>query len=107
MKNIIIFAVAVAFAVAIACSGGGYGAPSGSIIQDTTLNLTVPAVTNVGAKTGKACVSGLLGIMSSGDGSVMAAAKAGGVQTVKVVDYQNNNLLGSVLAETCTIVRGD
>lgn len=107
MKKIIAVAIVAAFAAAIACSGGGYAAPSGSIMQDTTLNKDVSTATGVGSKTGKACTSGILGIISSGDGGVKAAAAAGGVTTIKAVDYQNNNLLGSVLAETCTIVHGD
>ena len=95
-------------ALAIACSGGaGYGAPSGSIIQDTTFNKDVSTSTPVGAKSGEACASGILGIISTGDASIKAAAAAGGITKVNAVDYRNDNLLGSVLAKTCTIARGD
>lgn len=107
MKKYIALATVSVVALAIACSGGGYAAPNGSIIQDTTLNKDVSSATAVGSKTGKACVKGFVGIVSSGDASVKAAAAAGGINKVNAVDYQNNNLLGSVIAETCTIVRGE
>jgi hypothetical protein len=107
MNKVLGLALALSFAAAIACSGGGYAAPNGSIIQNTTLNKDVSTSTAVGGKSGEACVSGLLGIMSSGDASIKAAAAAGGISTVKSVDYKNDNLLGSVLTKTCTIANGD
>ena len=108
MKKIILLSTVVAMALAIACSGGaGYTAPAGSIIQNTTLNKEVSTATPVGAKTGEACVSGILGIISTGDASIKAAAAAGGITKVNAVDYKNDVLLGSVLSKTCTIARGD
>ncbi len=107
MNKLIVLGVALAFAAAIACSGGGYGAPSGSIMQNTTLNKDVSSSTAVGAKTGEACTSAILGIISSGDGGIKAAAAAGGIATVKAVDYRENKLLGSVLVDVCTVAHGD
>jgi len=107
MKKILGLGLALAFAAAIACSGGGYSAPSGSIMQNTTLNHEVPAPSGVGGKSGEACVVGYLGIISSGDASIKAAAAAGGISTVKTVDYKNDNLLGTLIAKTCTIANGD
>src|SRR6185295_19576152 len=83
MKKILGLGLALSFAAAIACSGGGYAAPSGSIMQNTTLNHEVPAPSGVGGKSGEACVVGYLGIISSGDASIKAAAAAGGISTVK------------------------
>jgi hypothetical protein len=110
MKKIILLSMVASVALAIACSGGaGYTAPAGSIIQNTTLNKEVSTATPVGAKSGEACVSGILGIISTGDASIKAAAAAaaGGITKVNAVDYKNDNLLGSVLSKTCTIARGD
>jgi len=111
MKKYIALTSVFAVALAIACSGGGYKAPSGSIMQDTSLALSAendftPA-TAVGAKSGEACATGYLGIVSSGDASLKAAAAAGGITKINYVDYKNNNLLGSVISTTCTIARGD
>jgi len=107
MTKYIALTAVFAVALAIACSGGGYNAPSGSILQNTTLNKDVSTATAVGGKTGEACVTGYLGIISSGDASVKAAAAAGGIAKVNAVDYKNDNLLGSLIAKTCTIARGD
>jgi hypothetical protein len=107
MKNLVLLGIAGSMALAIACSGNTYEAPSGSILQNTTMNKDVSTATAVGAKTGEACASGILGIVATGDASIKAAAAAGGITKVNAVDYKNDNLLGSVLAKTCTIVRGD
>lgn len=108
MKKFLIVGLALAVAAAIACSGfNAYEAPKGSIIQNTTLNKDVSTATDLGSRTGEACTGAILGIISSGDGGVKAAAAAGGITTVKAVDYKVDNLLGSVLANTCTIVHGD
>ena len=108
MKNSILLAMAISLALAVACSGGsGYSAPSGSIVQNITMNKDVSTSTAVGAKSGEACASGILGLISSGDASIKAAAAAGGITKVNAVDYKNDNLLGSVLTKTCTIARGD
>lgn len=108
MKNNILLAMVISIALAVACSGGaGYSAPMGSIVQNTTLNKDVSTATPVGAKSGEACVSGILGIISSGDASIKAAAANGGLTKVNAVDYKVDNLLGSVITKTCTIARGD
>ncbi|TGN10215.1 TRL domain-containing protein [Leptospira ilyithenensis] len=107
MKKYIALTAVFAVAIAIACSGGGYNAPSGSILQDTTLNKDISTAAAVGSKSGEACTVGYLGIIASGDASVKAAAAAGGINKVNAVDYKNDNLLGSLIAKTCTIARGD
>lgn len=110
MKKYILLTVAITIATAIACSGGGYSAPSGSIMQDTSLALrndTFAPGTPVGAKSGEACVTAYLGIVSSGDASLKAAAAKGGITKIYYTDYKNDNLLGSTIQKTCTIARGD
>ncbi len=108
MNKFLALAVAFAVAIAIACSGGGYEAPSGSIIQNTVMHQgSLGQPTDLGGKTGEACASATVGIISGGDAGVKAAAAAGGITTVKAVDYRTDNLLGSVLSNTCTIVYGD
>ncbi|MCB1326570.1 MAG: hypothetical protein KDK35_15140 [Leptospiraceae bacterium] len=112
MNKVLGILVVLAIAAGVACSGGGYSAPSGSIMQNTVLHTTSQdglqgGPTDLGSRTGEACASGILGIISSGDAGVKAAAAAGGITTVKGIDYRNDNLLGSVLSNTCTIVHGD
>ena len=108
MNKKLLLTVALAIAAAIACSGGGgYSVPSGSIMQSVTLNKDVSTATAVGSKTGEACATGYLGIISSGDAGVKAAAAKGGISKVNAVDYKSDNLLGSVIQKTCTIAYGD
>lgn len=108
MKKFIGLGMAAAVAVGIACSGGGYVAPSGSIMQNTTLNLKkMQNETPVGSKTGEACAVGYLGIVSSGDAGIKTAAAKGSISKVYAIDYKNDNLLGSVIQKTCTVVHGD
>lgn len=58
-----------------------------------------------GAKRGKACASSILGAIATGDASVAAAAKAGGITKVGFVDYSTFSVLG-FYAEFCTHVSG-
>ncbi|MFY9270732.1 MAG: TRL-like family protein [Candidatus Manganitrophaceae bacterium] len=64
------------------------------------------AVENATAgKSGKACATSILGIVATGDASIEAAMKAGGITKVAAVDYSNKSILG-LWAEFCTIASG-
>jgi len=58
----------------------------------------------LGTKEGKACATSVLALVSSGDASIEAAAKAGGITKVMSVDHQTKWTL--LFGEYCTIVRG-
>jgi len=58
-----------------------------------------------GAKRGKACASSILGLIATGDASVTAAAKQGGINKVGFVDYSAFSVLG-LYAEHCILVSG-
>lgn len=66
-----------------------------------------PGVIGTGqvGKTGEACVSSILGIVATGDASLEAAKKAGGITTIAHVDHEQFAVLG-VYATSCTIVHG-
>ena len=59
----------------------------------------------VGAKEGQSCAQSVLMLVATGDASIKAAAKAGGIRKIDSVDHYSRNILG-ILAEFCTIVRG-
>ncbi|MDH5654358.1 MAG: TRL-like family protein [Spirochaetia bacterium] len=107
MKKILLLALLTASVFALAQCAGGYVAPNGSLFQNTSMNKDVSTKTDVGAKSGKACATGYVGAVSMGDASVKAAAAAGGVTTINSVDYTTENILGSVVAKTCTVVNGN
>jgi hypothetical protein len=58
----------------------------------------------IGTKEGKACASSILGIVASGDASIKAAAAAGGITNITLVDHHTKHFIFK--GEYCTIVRG-
>ncbi len=59
-----------------------------------------------GSKVGISEVENYLGLISTGDASIAAAAKNGGIKSVKTVDVQFKNILG-LYSKTTTTVTGD
>ncbi len=59
---------------------------------------------SVVTKVGKACSTNILGV-ATGDASLEAAMKDGGIKTVSSVDSEITNIL-LVYGKNCTIVRG-
>ena len=60
---------------------------------------------NIGKKRGEACATSILGIVTTGDASIRAAADAGGIKEISAVDGSIKNILG-IYAEYCTVVSG-
>ncbi len=85
----------------------GYVAPPGYLYQNSSLNLHMNTPNRLGSRTGESCVVGYLWLVSVGDGSVQAAAAAGGIREIMAVDYRTMNILGSVYSKVCTIVHGE
>lgn len=57
-------------------------------------------------KSGSATCTSILGLVATGDASISAAAKAGGITKIHHVDYKSHSILG-VYAEFTTIVYGE
>jgi hypothetical protein len=58
-----------------------------------------------GAKSGEACVSGIFALVATGDASLDAAKKAGGITDVHSVEVKHTNILG-IINSLCTVVHG-
>ena len=56
-------------------------------------------------KVGEAEAQGILGLVATGDCSIEAAAKDGGIKKIHHVDHQSTNILG-IIATFKTIVYG-
>ena len=56
-------------------------------------------------KLGEACASSILGWIATGDASIDAAKKAGGISQLAHVDHEQFSVLG-IYATTCTIAYG-
>jgi len=57
-------------------------------------------------KMGSAKCTSILGLVASGDASIEAACKAGGIKKIHHVDYKSHSILG-IYAEFTTIVYGE
>lgn len=75
----------------------------GTLILDAKGPISATSV--AGTREGTACAKSILGLVGSGDASIDAAKKAGGIQEVSSVDYHSTSTLG-IVAEFCTIVHG-
>ena len=62
--------------------------------------------TQLGTKQGRSTSSTILGLVAWGDASTRAAAEAGGVTTIRHVDYEYFDIL-SVYGTFTTVVYGD
>lgn len=68
-----------------------------------------PITTGTGtnaSKTGQACATNILGLISTGDASIDAAKKAGGITTVASVDHDSTSIL-MLYGTFCTVVKGN
>lgn len=61
---------------------------------------------SLGSKVGTSEATSILGIAATGDASIDAAAKAGGIKKISHVDYEVSNILG-IYAKHTTIVYGE
>lgn len=57
-------------------------------------------------KQGRACAQNILGLVATGDASIDAAARAGGIKQIVSVDFESNHILG-IIGTFCTIVKGN
>ena len=72
----------------------------------TNVQGPIAATSATGNKTGKACASTIIGLINKGDASIVAAKKAGGINTVAAVDYHTKGFY-PFFGETCIIVTGN
>ena len=65
----------------------------------------VQAGSGAGEKTGRACMTSILGIVATGDASIEAAKAAGGINEVVNINYEACNILG-IYGKYCLVVNG-
>lgn len=77
---------------------------SGFIFMDVKGPIAADAGASA-SKEGKACANSILGWIATGDASIEAAMKNGGISRVATIDHNSTGILG-FYATFCTIVRG-
>lgn len=58
------------------------------------------------SRVGEACAQSILGIVATGDASISAAKKNGGISKIAYVDHKTTNVL-HLYGQYCTIVTGE
>ncbi len=97
---------ALVAAVVLMLSSCASPTPMGIIYSGGTTSGAVANNNVKPIKMGKACVVGVLQMVSAGDGGIDAAKRDGNITKVASVDYDFMNVLG-VYGQYCTIVRGE
>ena len=77
--------------------------PVGAVYVDGKMG--VQAGSGQAEKTGRACMTSILGMVATGDASIEAAKAAGGIQEVTNINYEVNNILG-IYGKYCIVVQG-
>jgi hypothetical protein len=101
MKNLSVLALFVAVLSSCATARSPV---TGFWYTDTESGLAVTA-NPAGSKKGQACASSILGLFATGNASIEAARRAGGITQVTSIDEKSNSILG-IYATYCTIVMG-
>ncbi len=106
MKNASI--VVVLFVLAALASGcAGAASPIGPFgYMDVTYAGESAPDGKLGPKRGVACGESILGLVTTGDMSLAAAAAAGGIKVITAVDRSSKGVFG-FYAQHCTIVYGN
>jgi hypothetical protein len=72
----------------------------------TGVSQPVSATAQLSMKRGEACSMSVLGLIATGDASIEAARKAGGIRSISTVDEQVTVILMGLYASACTVVHG-
>ena len=96
--------------LALSCAAliAGCAVGHGPVIAPVTINMKGPVSAGpamTGSKVGRAEAWGIL-VFATGDASISAAAKNGGINRIHHVDHETMNILGTY-AEYTTIVYGE
>ena len=106
MKRTFAIVLASLFAVGVAgCLSAPFQPPSGAV-SITKAPLSTEGNWEVGSKKGEASSFSVLGLYASGDCSIAAAARNGGLKKIGHVDYEYFNVIG-IWQKATVIVYGE
>jgi len=87
-------------------SGCATTMPVGALYTEVQLPITATEASGSGSKVGTATCTSILSLLATGDCSINAAAKSGGITKIHHVDWQARNILG-LYGEYHVSVHGD
>ena len=91
---------------AFVCSGCASYLPAGAIYTEAKGGIGAGSGDLSHSKVGKATSTSILGLVATGDASIKTAAANGGINKIKYVDYEVENILG-IYGKYTTVVYGD
>ena len=104
MKNVRALFLCSLLAVSTGCIAAPVVPPLGLLYTDFEAPMSITGTP--AQRRGESSVTAWLALFSTGDGSVKAAAQAGGISNVTMVDYKFRNILG-IYQRYTTIVYGN
>ncbi len=105
MKTLGLLALSCATILSAGCISAPFKPPMG-IYSEVSAPLSTEGPIQIGTKSGEATSKTILGLVATGDCSIQAAAKNGGLTRIDHVDYRYKNILG-IVQETTVIVYGE
>lgn len=105
MKKLVLSIAAVAALGLASCSTVSTGAGIGALYTDAQEGFAVTS-NSLGSKVGSATVTGVLGLVATGDASIQTAAKEAGIKKVSHVDVKKWSILG-IVSKYTTVVYGE
>jgi hypothetical protein len=103
MYKVLILSLFVMVMASFGCAASGL--PYGVLYTNTYV--PVQATNNSGVtRQGQSCMTTIFFLITTGDASTTAAAKAGGVSRIANVNVHTTSLLG-LYTKSCTLVVGD
>jgi len=107
MNRLFVAAIAAIVLLAMGCYSAPVMPPTGLIFMNVEAPVS-PAVAGqpMGARTGRASASSILGLFAWGDASVAAAVRNGGIVEPQHIDYEFFNIL-LIYQKFTTVVHGE
>ncbi len=98
-----LFILVVAISYLTGCVAYSTSPVTGVLYTDVKAPVTATASDTAAMKSGSATVTSVLGLVATGDASIEAAAKNGGITKIHHVDYSSKSVLGIYAVYTVTV----
>lgn len=105
-KRIATFITISAMAIALSGCARNQAPVNGFMFSDVKGPLMVTSSAIKPTRVGRSSMKSVLGIFASGDASIEAAAKIGGITEIHHVDYESRSTFG-LMSEYTTVVYGN
>lgn len=105
MKKLVLAVAAVCALGLASCSVVSTGSGMGVVYTDVVEGQSVTS-NNLGTKVGTSKEQGILGLISTGDASIQAAATSAGIKKISHVDVKKFSVLG-IYSTYTTVVYGE